>query len=184
MAFVPARRGAIRAREGVRPFCRRLHDFAQRTLPVTCVAPRVPSVRALGEARTSARDVRMPADHPARKGPLRAWCAEPVRFGESLRPAALDHVYGETDGYPYFVQGFRQVHLGCGVRQAHHSAGRAPRRRRSPRTVSTTASSRCATKGRRHMPSASVSYTPWSPAWSARCHWSSSPPLTERTTNV
>jgi hypothetical protein len=89
------------------PFVVGLHRLAQRTLPVTCVAAGLPSLPALaGRAKTYAeRLFEYPQIDQLSKDHADHALADPARVRKVIwEQAALDHVYDQTDGYPYFVQ--------------------------------------------------------------------------------
>lgn len=89
------------------PFVVGLHRLAQRTLPVTCVAAGLPSLPALaGRAKTYAeRLFEYPQIDQLSKSHADHALADPARVRKVIwEQAALDHVYAETDGYPYFLQ--------------------------------------------------------------------------------
>ncbi len=84
-----------------------LHRINQRSLPVTCVAAGLPSLPALaGRAKSY---VERMFDYP-RIGQLsransHAALSDPARhLGVRWEPEALDLVYEQTSGYPYFIQ--------------------------------------------------------------------------------
>lgn len=89
------------------PFVVGLHRLAQRTLPVTCVAAGLPSLPALaGRAKTYAeRLFEYPQIDQLSKDHADHALADPARVRKVIwEQAALDHVYAQTDGYPYFLQ--------------------------------------------------------------------------------
>ncbi len=89
------------------PFVVGLHRLAQRTLPVTCVAAGLPSLPALaGRAKTYAeRLFEYPQIEQLSKDHADHALSDPARVRKVIwEQAALDHVYTQTDGYPYFVQ--------------------------------------------------------------------------------
>lgn len=89
------------------PFVVGLHRLAQRTLPLTCVAAGLPSLPALaGRAKTYAeRLFEYPQIGQLSKDHADHALADPARVRKvNWDQAALDHVYDQTDGYPYFLQ--------------------------------------------------------------------------------
>jgi hypothetical protein len=89
------------------PFVVGLHRLNQKALPVTCVAAGLPSLPALvGEAKSYAeRLFEYPRiDRLVRLDAVRALrdpaSSRDVRFDEN----ALDYIFEETEGYPYFLQ--------------------------------------------------------------------------------
>lgn len=89
------------------PFTVGLHRISQRSLPITCVAAGLPSLPALaGRAKSYAeRLFDYPRIQRLKKADADAALAGPAR---SLKVAwdqdALDHVFKQTSGYPYFLQ--------------------------------------------------------------------------------
>jgi AAA ATPase domain len=84
-----------------------LHRVNQRSLPVTCVAAGLPSVPALaGKAKTYAeRMFDYPRIEQLHEADAQAALADPARnLGVAWEPAALDRVFAQTGGYPYFLQ--------------------------------------------------------------------------------
>lgn len=97
--FVPA--------EDFGPFVVGLHRLNQKTLPVTCVAVGLPSLPALaGDAKSYAeRLFEFPRIDRLPKADAFAALSEPARHRDvSWDEDALDHVFAETEGYPYFLQ--------------------------------------------------------------------------------
>jgi AAA ATPase domain len=97
--FVPA--------EEFGPFVVGLHRLNQKALPVTCVAAGLPSLPALvGEAKSYAERL---FEYPRidRLSRLDAVSAlrDPARSRDVIfEEDALDYIFGETEGYPYFLQ--------------------------------------------------------------------------------
>lgn len=89
------------------PFVVGLHRLNQKALPVTCVAAGLPSLPALvGEAKSYAeRLFEYPRiDRLSRLDAVRALC-DPARSRDvSFDENALDYIFEETEGYPYFLQ--------------------------------------------------------------------------------
>lgn len=99
LQFVPAREFG--------PFVVGMHRMNQKALPVTCVAAGLPSLPALaGNAKSYAeRLFEYPQIDQLPKGDALAALADPARrLGVTWKQAALDHVFAETGGYPYFLQ--------------------------------------------------------------------------------
>jgi hypothetical protein len=97
--FVPAREFG--------PFVVGLHRLNQKALPVTCVAAGLPSLPALaGEAKSYAeRLFQYPRiDRLAKSDALAALTDPASRRDVTWEQAALDHVFEQTNGYPYFLQ--------------------------------------------------------------------------------
>lgn len=97
--FVPA--------EEFGPFVVGLHRLNQKALPVTCVAVGLPSLPALaGDAKSYAERLfeypridRLPKQHAF------AALSEPARSRNvEFEEDALEYVFRETSGYPYFLQ--------------------------------------------------------------------------------
>jgi len=97
--FVPA--------EEFGPFVVGLHRLNQKALPVTCVAAGLPSLPALvGEAKSYAeRLFEYPRiDRLSRPDAISA-LRDPARSRDVIfEEDALDYIFGETEGYPYFLQ--------------------------------------------------------------------------------
>lgn len=97
--FVPA--------EEFGPFVVALHRLNQKALPVTCVAAGLPSLPALaGEAKSYAeRLFEYPRiDRLSRPDATRA-LRDPARNRKvTFDEDALDYVFQQTEGYPYFLQ--------------------------------------------------------------------------------
>jgi len=97
--FVPA--------EQFGPFVVGLHRLNQKALPVTCVAAGLPSLPALaGEAKSYAERL---FEYPRLDRLTRADAAgalsDPARSREVVfEDDALEYIFGETEGYPYFLQ--------------------------------------------------------------------------------
>lgn len=89
------------------PFVVGLHRLNQKSLPVTCVAAGLPSLPALaGEAKSYAeRLFEYPRiDRLPKPDALQA-LREPAKRREvTWDEKALEHVFRETGGYPYFLQ--------------------------------------------------------------------------------
>ena len=89
------------------PFVVGLHRLNQKALPVTCVAAGLPSLPALvGEAKSYAeRLFEYPRiDRLSRLDAVRA-LRDPARSRDvSFDEDALDCIFEETEGYPYFLQ--------------------------------------------------------------------------------
>jgi hypothetical protein len=97
--FVPAREFG--------PFVVGLHRLNQKALPVTCVAAGLPSLPALiGNAKSYAeRLFEYPHIDQLSKGHALRALVDPARkLGVIWDQAALDHVFAQTGGYPYFLQ--------------------------------------------------------------------------------
>lgn len=97
--FVPARE--------LGPFIVGLHRLNQKALPVTCVAAGLPSLPALvGNSKSYAeRLFEYPHIDQLPRGDALAALADPARnLGVAWEPTALDHVFAQTGGYPYFLQ--------------------------------------------------------------------------------
>jgi hypothetical protein len=97
--YVPARE--------LGPFIVGLHRLNQKALPVTCVAAGLPSLPALvGNAKSYAeRLFEYPHIDQLLRADALAALADPARNLEVVwEPAALDHVFAQTGGYPYFLQ--------------------------------------------------------------------------------
>jgi hypothetical protein len=89
------------------PFVVGLHRLNQKSLPVTCVAVGLPSLPGLvGEAKSYAeRLFEYPRIDRLPKADAIAALADPARSREVVfEDAALDYVFKQTDGYPYFLQ--------------------------------------------------------------------------------
>jgi hypothetical protein len=89
------------------PFVVGLHRINQRSLPVTCVAAGLPSLPALvGNAKSYAeRLFRYPRIDQLSKADVEAALADPARqLKVTWTQDALDYVFEQTAGYPYFVQ--------------------------------------------------------------------------------
>jgi hypothetical protein len=89
------------------PFAVGLHRINQRSLPVTCVAAGLPSLPALvGKAKSYAeRLFDYPRIEQLAKVDAFAALADPARnLGVTWEPTALDRVFKQTSGYPYFLQ--------------------------------------------------------------------------------
>jgi hypothetical protein len=89
------------------PFVVGLHRLNQKALPVTCVAAGLPSLPALvGEAKSYAeRLFEYPRiDRLSRLDAISA-LRDPARSRKVVfEDDALEHIFGETEGYPYFLQ--------------------------------------------------------------------------------
>lgn len=97
--FVPAREFG--------PFVVGLHRINQKALPVTCVAAGLPSLPALvGNAKSYAeRLFEYPRIDQLSEADAHSALADPARrLGVIWEQAALDHVFAQTAGYPYFLQ--------------------------------------------------------------------------------
>jgi hypothetical protein len=97
--FVPAREFG--------PFVVGLHRINQKALPVTCVAAGLPSLPALvGNAKSYAeRLFEYPRIDQLSRADAHAALADPARRLDVIwEQAALDHVFAQTAGYPYFLQ--------------------------------------------------------------------------------
>jgi AAA ATPase domain len=97
--FVPAREFG--------PFIVGLHRLNQKALPVTCVAAGLPSLPALvGNAKSYAeRLFEYPHIDQLPRADALAALADPARnLGVAWERAALDYVFAQTGGYPYFLQ--------------------------------------------------------------------------------
>lgn len=89
------------------PFAVGLHRINQRSLPVTCVAAGLPSLPALaGKAKSYAeRMFDYPRIEQLTKADAHAALAGPAHnLGVAWEPEALDRVFKQTSGYPYFLQ--------------------------------------------------------------------------------
>jgi hypothetical protein len=89
------------------PFVVGLHRLNQKSLPVTCVAVGLPSLPGLvGEAKSYAeRLFEYPRIDRLPKADAIAALADPARSREVVfEDAALDYVFKQTEGYPYFLQ--------------------------------------------------------------------------------
>jgi hypothetical protein len=89
------------------PFVVGLHRLNQKSLPVTCVAVGLPSLPALvGEAKSYAeRLFEYPRIDRLPKADAIAALADPARSRDVVfEDAALDYVFKQTEGYPYFLQ--------------------------------------------------------------------------------
>ncbi len=99
LQFVPA--------EEFGPFVVGLHRLNQKALPVTCVAAGLPSLPALvGEAKSYAeRLFEYPRIDRLSKPDAVSALRDPARSRNvTFDEDALDHIFGETEGYPYFLQ--------------------------------------------------------------------------------
>jgi len=97
--FVPAREFG--------PFVVGLHRLNQKALPVTCVAAGLPSLPTLvGNAKTYAeRLFEYPCIDQLPRDDALAALADPARnLGVVWEQTALDRVFAQTGGYPYFLQ--------------------------------------------------------------------------------
>jgi hypothetical protein len=89
------------------PFVVGLHRVKQKSLPVTCVAAGLPSLPALaGEAKSYAeRLFEYPRIDRLPEADAIAALADPARSRDVVyEDAALDYVFEQTEGYPYFLQ--------------------------------------------------------------------------------
>jgi hypothetical protein len=89
------------------PFVVGLHRLNQKSLPVTCVAVGLPSLPGLvGEAKSYAeRLFEYPRIDRLPKADAIAALADPARSRKVVfEDAALDYVFKQTEGYPYFLQ--------------------------------------------------------------------------------
>jgi predicted ATPase len=89
------------------PFVVALHRINQRSLPVTCVAAGLPSLPALvGNAKSYAeRLFRYPRLDRLSKLDVEAALTNPARQPKvTWTQEAIDYVFEQTTGYPYFVQ--------------------------------------------------------------------------------
>jgi len=89
------------------PFVVGLHRINQRALPITCVAAGLPSLPALaGRAKSYAeRMFDYPRIDRLAKAHAHQALANPARnHGVAWDTDALDHVFEQTSGYPYFLQ--------------------------------------------------------------------------------
>ncbi len=89
------------------PFAVGLHRINQRSLPVTCVAAGLPSLPALvGKAKSyTERLFDYPRIEQLAKTNAFAALADPARnLGVTWETDALDRVFKQTSGYPYFLQ--------------------------------------------------------------------------------
>jgi hypothetical protein len=89
------------------PFVVGLHRLNQKALPVTCVAAGLPSLPALvGNAKSYAeRLFEYPRiDQLARTDALHALADPASKLDVVWEPEALDYVFHQTAGYPYFLQ--------------------------------------------------------------------------------
>jgi hypothetical protein len=123
------------------PFVVGLHRLNQKALPVTCVAAGLPSLPALvGNAKSYAeRLFEYPRIDQLSKPDALAALADPARKLEVIwQQAALDYVFAQTAGYPYFLQEYgkyiwnvasagivteRDAHLGGQIAQDHLDHG-------------------------------------------------------------
>jgi hypothetical protein len=97
--FVPAREFG--------PFVVGLHRLNQKALPVTCVAAGLPSLPALvGNAKSYAeRLFEYPRiDQLAKTDALHALADPASKLDVAWEPEALQYVFDQTAGYPYFLQ--------------------------------------------------------------------------------
>jgi AAA ATPase domain len=97
--FVPAREFG--------PFVVGLHRLNQKALPVTCVAAGLPSLPALvGNAKSYAeRLFEYPRiDQLAKADALHALADPASKLDVVWEPEALQYVFDQTAGYPYFLQ--------------------------------------------------------------------------------
>jgi hypothetical protein len=89
------------------PFVVGLHRLNQKALPVTCVAAGLPSLPALvGNAKSYAeRLFEYPRiDQLAKTDALKALASPASKLDVVWEPDALDYVFSQTAGYPYFLQ--------------------------------------------------------------------------------
>jgi len=89
------------------PFVVGLHRLNQKALPVTCVAAGLPSLPALvGNAKSYAeRLFEYPRiDQLTKPDALEALVSPASKLDVVWEPDALDYVFGQTAGYPYFLQ--------------------------------------------------------------------------------
>jgi AAA ATPase domain len=89
------------------PFAVGLHRINQRSLPITCVAAGLPSLPALaGKAKSYAeRMFDYPRIDRLTKAHAYSALADPAsNLGVHWTPEALDYVFKQTSGYPYFLQ--------------------------------------------------------------------------------
>lgn len=89
------------------PFVVGLHRLNQKALPVTCVAAGLPSLPALvGNAKSYAeRLFEYPRiDQLAKSDALYALADPASKLDVVWESDALDHVFSQTAGYPYFLQ--------------------------------------------------------------------------------
>ncbi|MBA3808561.1 MAG: ATP-binding protein [Solirubrobacterales bacterium] len=89
------------------PFVVGLHRLNQKALPVTCVAAGLPSLPALvGNAKSYAeRLFEYPRiDQLKRSDALHALASPASKLDVIWEPDALDYVFSQTAGYPYFLQ--------------------------------------------------------------------------------
>lgn len=89
------------------PFAVGLHRINQRSLPITCVAAGLPSLPALaGKAKSYAERM---FDYPrierlSKADAYTALAAPASNLKVTWEPEALDRVFKQTSGYPYFLQ--------------------------------------------------------------------------------
>ncbi len=89
------------------PFVVALHKLNQKALPVTCVAAGLPSLPVLvGNAKSYAeRLFEYPRiDRLSKPDALEALASPARRLDVIWEQPALDYVFGQTGGYPYFLQ--------------------------------------------------------------------------------
>lgn len=89
------------------PFVVALHRLNQKALPVTCVAAGLPSLPALvGEAKSYAeRLFEYPRiDRLSKEDAISALRDPAASARVTFAEDALDYVFEQTDGYPYFLQ--------------------------------------------------------------------------------
>jgi AAA ATPase domain len=84
-----------------------LHRINQKALPVTCVATGLPSLAALmGNAKSYAERLfeYLRIDRLSKADALMALVSPAIKLDVVWTPEALDHVFSQTTGYPYFLQ--------------------------------------------------------------------------------
>ena len=89
------------------PFVVGLHRVNQKSLPVTAVAVGLPSLPTLtGEAKSySERLFDFPLIYSLKRADADAALAVPAdAHGVTFEQEALDHVFSQTSGYPFFIQ--------------------------------------------------------------------------------
>ncbi len=105
--------------EDVSALCAACHELSQVGGPLIVVGaglPHLPSVLSVSASKSYSERLFRYARIDRLDWAAADQCA--ARAGSSARTCssmqdALDALYAAADGYPYFVQGLRQGHLGC-----------------------------------------------------------------------
>jgi hypothetical protein len=89
--------------------CGAVHEVSQQNAPVLVVGaglPHLPVVLSAAKSYAERLFRYVAVDRLPRDMADRAWLRPAAEEGVDFEPAALDRLYGLTDGYPYFVQAY------------------------------------------------------------------------------